>query len=58
LAGDEFIAQEAVEYLDISMSTFRRYVTAGKFIPTSNVGRNQMFAVPDLKKFKKVLTAY
>jgi len=39
------------------MSTFRRYVTAGKLIPSSNVGRNQMFAVPDLKKFKKVLTA-
>lgn len=58
LAGDEFTAQEAVEYLDISMSTFRRYVTAGKLTPSSNVGRNQMFAVPDLKKFKKVLTAY
>ena len=58
LANDEFTAQEAVEYLDVSMSTFRRYVTAGKLNPSSNVGRNQMFAVPDLKKLKKALTAY
>lgn len=53
LAGDEFTAQEAVEYLEISMSTFRRYVNSGNLTPSSNVGRNQMFAVKDLKKFKR-----
>ena len=53
LAGDEFTAQEAVEYLEVSMSTFRRYVNAGKLYPSSNVGRNQMYAVKDLKKFKR-----
>lgn len=57
LAGDEFTAQEASEYLEISMSTFRRIVTSGKLTPTSVVGRNQMFAVPDLKVFKKALKA-
>jgi hypothetical protein len=53
LAGDEFTAQEAIEYLEVSMSTFRRYVNAGKLNPSSNVGRNQMFSVKDLKKFKR-----
>jgi len=57
LADDKFTAQEAIEYLDVSMSTFRRYVTAGKLNPTSSIGRNQMFAVTDLKRLKKVLTA-
>lgn len=55
LAGDEFTAQEAAEYLEVSMSTFRRIVTSGKLAPSSTVGRNQMFAVPDLKAFKKAL---
>lgn len=55
LAGDEFTAQEAAEYLEVSMSTFRRYVTGGKLKPSSIVGRNQMFAVPELKKFKSAL---
>ncbi|MDR2001261.1 MAG: helix-turn-helix domain-containing protein [Zoogloeaceae bacterium] len=53
LAGDEFTAQEAAEYLEVSMSTFRRIVTDGRLTPSSTVGRNQMFAVPDLKAFKK-----
>lgn len=53
LAGDAFTAQEAVEYLEVSMSTFRRYVNAGKLNPSSNIGRNQMYAVKDLKKFKR-----
>jgi excisionase family DNA binding protein len=57
LAGDEFTAQEAAEYLEVSMSTFRRFVTGGKLNPSSTVGRNQMFAVPALKAFKKALKA-
>lgn len=57
LASDEFTAQEAAEYLEVSMSTFRRITTSGKLAPRSIVGRNQMFAVPDLKAFKKVLKA-
>jgi excisionase family DNA binding protein len=55
LKGDDFTAQEAVEYLEVSMSTFRRFVTSGKLNPSSMVGRNQMFAVADLKAFKKAL---
>jgi hypothetical protein len=57
LDGDEFTAQEAVEYLEVSMSTFRRYAKAGKLHPSSNVGRNQMYAVKVLKKFKRVFAS-
>ena len=55
LANDNFTAQEASEYLEVSMSTFRRCVASGKLNPGSTVGRNQMFAVADLKAFKKAL---
>jgi excisionase family DNA binding protein len=55
LASDSFTAQEASEYLEVSMSTFRRFVASGKLNPNSTVGRNQMFAVADLKAFKKAL---
>jgi len=55
LAGDEFTAHEAAEYLEVSMSTFRRFVASRKLNPSSTVGRNQMFAVADLKAFKKAL---
>lgn len=55
LAGDEFTAREAAEYLEVSMSTFRRLVAGGKLNPSSTVGRNRMFAVPELKAFKKAL---
>ena len=55
LTNDTFTAQEAAEYLEVSMSTFRRFVASGKLNRSSTVGRNQMFAVADLKSFKKAL---
>lgn len=55
LADDEFTAQEAAEYLEISLSTFRRYVASGKLASSNEVGRNQMFATRDLKAFKRSL---
>ena len=55
LASDSFTAQEATEYLEVSISTFRRFVASGKLNPSSTVGRNQLFAVADLKEFKKAL---
>lgn len=57
LADDEFTAKEAAEYLEVSMSTFRRFVASGRLTSSSTVGRNQMFAVADLKVFKKALKA-
>nr|WP_295778358.1 helix-turn-helix domain-containing protein [Rhodoferax sp.] len=55
LAHDIFTAAEAMEYLEVSQSTFRRFVANKKLIPASTVGRSQMFAVPELKAFKKAL---
>lgn len=55
LGGDQFTAQEAAEYLEVSITTFRRIVAGGKLHPSTTVGRNQMFSVPDLKAFKKAL---
>jgi excisionase family DNA binding protein len=55
LAGDEFTAAEAAEYLSVSMSTFRRYVSQGKIRASSQVGRSQLFATKDLKAFKRSL---
>ena len=53
LAGDEFTAQDAAEYLEVSMSTFRRFVTGGKLNLSSTVGRNQMFSAQTLRAFKR-----
>lgn len=55
LASDNFTAQEAAEYLEVSMSTFRRFVLGGRLAPSLTVGRNQLFSVSDLKAFKKAL---
>lgn len=55
LAGDEFTALEAADYLEVSISTFRRYVASKKIRASSEMGRNQLFATKDLKAFKRSL---
>jgi excisionase family DNA binding protein len=55
LAEDKFTAAEAAEYLEVSMSTFRRYVSRGKIAASSEVGRSQLFATKELKIFKRSL---
>lgn len=55
LVGAEFTATQAAEYLDVSMSTFRRYVSAKSIQACSTIGRSDMFAAKDLKVFKKSL---
>lgn len=55
LANDEFTASEAAEYLEVSITTFRRYVQSGKLNPAHIVGRNQFFATRDLRSFKRSL---
>lgn len=52
LANEEFTAHEAAEYLEISMSTFRRYVHDGKVKPSGESGLNQLFSASHLKTFK------
>lgn len=53
LAEGQFSSAEAAEYLEVSMSTFRRYVSDGKIKSSSEMGRNQLFAAKDLKAFKR-----
>ena len=53
----DFTVAEAVDYLEISVSTFRRYVQDKKISPVHVVGRNQFFSAADLKSFKKSLRA-
>ena len=55
LRNDTFSAEEAAEYLEISMPTFRRYVQSGKIQPAEVIGRSQLFASADLRKLKQKL---
>ncbi|WP_426075829.1 helix-turn-helix domain-containing protein [Janthinobacterium sp. PSPC3-1] len=55
LAKEEFTAQDAAEYLGISISTFRRHVAHGRIKASSEMGRNQLFSTRDLKAFKRSL---
>lgn len=55
LAGDEFTTAEAAEYLEVSLSTFRRHVAQGRIRASSEVGRSHLFATKDLKAFKRSL---
>jgi excisionase family DNA binding protein len=50
---EPFSVPEAAEYLEVSVSTLRRYVQSGKLKPVQVVGRSQLFAVADLRYFKR-----
>jgi len=50
---EPFSAQEAAEYLEVSVPTLRRYVQSGKLVPSHVVGRNQMFSAQILRAFKR-----
>lgn len=56
LKDAEFTAQEAAEYLEVSISTLRRLIASKKLSPTAIVGRNQLFAATDLKALKRTLS--
>ena len=56
LKNSLFSADEAAQYLEISMPTFRRYVQAGKLKPTQNVGRSQLFSSGDLRRLKQKIS--
>jgi excisionase family DNA binding protein len=47
-----FIIREASEYLEVAEITVRRWVKSGK-IKTRRIGRDIVFSVDDLKRFKK-----
>jgi len=53
LKDERFSAQDAAEYLEVSMPMFWRYVQSGKLIPAEIVGRSQLFSSADLRKLKE-----
>jgi len=57
LAGETFTVAEAAEYLDMSVSNFRRTVRRGQITPAQTVGRNQLFGTRDLRALKHALNA-
>jgi excisionase family DNA binding protein len=56
LRNASFSAEEAAEFLEISLPTLRRYVQAGKLKPASVIGRNQLFSSVDLKLLKQKIS--
>lgn len=50
-----FTAKEAMEYLEISSATFRRYIRDGKIYARKELGRSQLFALDDLRELKNAL---
>ncbi|MBU3621066.1 helix-turn-helix domain-containing protein [Polynucleobacter sp. CS-Odin-A6] len=56
LRNATFSAEEAAEFLEISLPTLRRYVQAGRLKPTSLLGRSQLFSSADLKLLKQKLS--
>lgn len=55
LVEAELSSQEAADYLDVSKSTFRRYVSDGKISASSEVGRSHLYSAKALKAFKRSL---
>ena len=47
-----FSADEAAEFLEISLPTLRRYVQSGRLKPSEIIGRSQLFSTADLKLLK------
>jgi len=52
LKNTRFSAEEAVEYLEVSLPTLRRYVQSGRLKPSHIVGRSHLFATADLRRLK------
>ncbi|MDR7050486.1 excisionase family DNA binding protein [Duganella sp. 3397] len=55
LTDARFTAAESAEYLEVSLSTFRRYVSQQSIQTVGQVGRSQLFSAKELKAFKRSL---
>ncbi|GAA0790535.1 DNA-binding protein [Cupriavidus gilardii] len=53
LAEEQFTAEEAAEYLEVSLVAFQRFVDDGTVIPSSADGRCGWFSAAGLKRFKQ-----
>jgi excisionase family DNA binding protein len=51
----ELTSAEAARYLEVSPSTFRRYLQKGQITPSTTLGRSLLFSAPELRAFKKAL---
>jgi excisionase family DNA binding protein len=49
LRDETFSAEEAAEYLEISIPTLRRYVQSGRLKPSNTIGRSQIFSSAEFK---------
>ena len=56
LRNATFSAEEAAEYLEISIPTLRRYVHSGKLKPSTTIGRSQLFSSADLRLLKQKIS--
>lgn len=50
-----FTAKEAMEYLEVSSATFRRYVHDGRICADTEVGTSHLFKLEDLRELKLAL---
>ena len=55
LKDAEFTADEASQYLEVSIATFRRYCKQGKVTASSIVGTSHLYPLEDLRALKKAL---
>ena len=52
LKNTRFSAEQAADYLEVSLPTLRRYVQSGRLKPSHIVGRSQLFSTADLRRLK------
>jgi excisionase family DNA binding protein len=50
-----FTAKEAIEYLEVSSATFRRYIRDGKISASTEIGTSHLFSLDDLRKLKSAI---
>ncbi len=53
LKHEHFSVKDAAAYLEISLPTLRRYVSAEKIKPTKIIGRSPLFSAKDLRQLKQ-----
>lgn len=52
LKNTRFSAEQAAEYLEVSLATLRRYVQSGRLKPSHIMDRSQLFSTADLRRLK------
>jgi hypothetical protein len=50
-----FTAKDAMEYLEVSSATFRRYVRDGKISPEKEIGNSHLFKLDALRELKAAI---